>query len=229
MALNPNPLHSSGTEEVIQADEAAAFLAELGINVSEIHDSLLDAVDAASMRDDPFWANTARGIELWSTLVHGVRELLHDNGEWTIDNPQNRPVMIRDEGRYEFALAGGDSGTGSTELTPGLARKAGKATIQSANRFSQVESGALIPIRDLTTASEAENHPRHPFGTWILLYRCTKEAIFSEISVPAHIASDGVVNSWRLRVLLPTITDFGDKVTRPLPENLDDDVDFFIA
>ena len=229
MALNPHPLSDPSPVEVIPADEAAPFLAELGISVSGIQNALLDAVDAASLRDDPYWANTARGIELWSNLVHGVRQLLHEDKEWTVDNPQNRPVMVRDGGRYEFALAGGDSGTGNPELQPGFARNVGKATTQAANRFSQEDPGALIPLRALLAASESSNLPHHPFGPWILLYRCTTEAIYSEVSVPAHISSDGELESWRLRVLLPAITDLGDKLKKPLPDNLDDDLDFFIA
>ena len=181
------------------------------------------------LRDDPFWANTGPGFELWSNLVHGVREQLHNDGEWTVENPQNRPVMIRDERRYELAVAGGDPGPGIAELQPGFARKPGKATIPSANRSSHSESSVLIPLRDLNTFTEHSHHPRHAFGMWILLYRCTKLAIYSEICVPPHISSDGEVDNWRLRVLLPTITDLGDKVAKPLPDNLDDDVDFFIA
>ena len=181
------------------------------------------------LRDDPFWANTAPRFELWSNLLHVVREHLHNDGEWTVENPQNRPVMIRDERRYELAVAGGDPGTGIAELQPGFARKLGKATIHSANRYSHSESSVLIPLRDLNTFTEHSHHPRHPLGMWILLYRCTKLAIYSEICVPPHISSDGEVDNWRLRVLLPTITDLGDKVAKPLPDNLDDDVDFFIA
>lgn len=229
MPLHSQSLNEPQPNEVISAGEAPAFLAELGIDVTGIQTSLLTAVDAAMLRDDPFWANTALGFELWSNLVHGMREHLHNGGEWTVKNPQNRPVMIRDEGRYELAVAGGDSGTGIAELQPGFARKPGKATIHSANRYSHSESSVLIPLRDLSTFTENSHHPRHPFGTWILLYRCTKEGIYSEISVPAHISSDGEVDDWRLRVLLPTITDLGDKVAKPLPDNLDDDVDFYIA
>jgi len=229
MSQESLPLNSPHSDEVITADEATAFLAELGISVAGIQDALLDAVDAASMRDDPYWANTARGIELWSSLVHGVRELLHIDGSWIVDNPHNRPILIRDGGNYEFALAGGDSGTGIAEDKPGFSRKPGRATINSANRFSHAEASTLISLLDLNIATESSNHPHHPFGTWILLYRCTKDAIFSEISVPAHISSEGIVDNWRLRVLLPTITDFGDRLTNPLPDNLDDHIDFFIA
>lgn len=229
MALHSRPLNYPQPNEIISAAEAPAFLAELGIDAVGIQAALLSSVDAASLRDDPFWANTARGFELWSNLVHGVRELLHNDGEWTVGNPKNRPVMIRDDGRYELAIAGGDSGTGSNELKPGFARKPGKATIISVNRFSHPESDVLIPLRDLSPSTENSIHPHHPFGTWILLYRCTKEAIYSEISVPSHISSDGEIDNWRLRVLLPTITDLGDKVSKPLPDNLDDDFDFFIA
>lgn len=145
MALNPLPLSDPSPVQVIPAGEATSFLAELGISVSGIQNALLDAMDAASLRDNPYWANTARGIELWSNLVHGVRRLLHEDNEWTVDNPQNRPVMVRDDGRYEFALAGGDSGTGNPEIQPGFARNVGRATTQAANRFSQEILGLSFP------------------------------------------------------------------------------------
>src|SRR5699024_7558665 len=168
MSQESLPLNSPHSDEVITADEATAFLAELGISVAGIQDALLDAVDAASMRDDPYWANTARGIELWSSLVHGVRELLHIDGSWIVDNPHNRPILIRDGGNYEFALAGGDSGTGIAEDKPGFSRKPGRATINSANRFSHAEASTLI---SLLTTIIAINHPHlrhHLYATGIL-------------------------------------------------------------
>src|SRR5699024_8793917 len=159
MALHSRPLNYPQPNEIISAAEAPAFLAQLCIAPVGKHASLPTSVDAACFRPDPSWSRTARGFKCWSTLRYGVRETVHNDGEWTVENPKNRPVMIRDDGRYELAIAGGDSGTGSNELKPGFARKPGKATISSVNRFSHPESDVLIPLRDLSPSTENSIHP----------------------------------------------------------------------
>lgn len=213
---------------VIDQVDAESYLEGLSISLPDILDGLTDAYDAASNRDDSYWPTTARGLELWAQLVHHVRQSLDASDAWTVKNPHNRPVMIGESGNYEFAVARGDSGTGKLDTIPNLARAAGTETTHSANRFSAHEQLTLITLSEIKKASESDTS-KYPVGTWFLLYRSDNGIIRSEISLPAHISTDGFVESWHVRVLLPDIDDFVTGDRKPLPTTLDDDIAFNIA
>ncbi|QPK78584.1 hypothetical protein G7Y31_08475 [Corynebacterium lizhenjunii] len=228
MSAQREPLPPSSSH-IITDNDAASYLAALDISVEDLRDSLLDAFDAANNRDSKYWPNTSQGYEFWAQLVHGVRSRLDKSEHWEVDNPDNRPVMLREGKRYELAFARGDAATGNPDAEPNFARKAGPATISAANRFLDPDQFALISLANLITAEESSGPSSHPAGTWIVLYRYREGTINCEVSIPARIDNNGFVDSWWVRVLLPPITDFPNVDHPELPDSLnDDDLNFSI-
>jgi hypothetical protein len=133
---------------------------------------------------------------------------LNDSDEWSVENPHNRPVMQRDNLRYEVAAHRGSASTGLPHEEPALTRPAGKKTVDSVNRFREDLVAPLIELADLIPGTTDPRDPdAPPFGTWILLYHPADDGIHCEFSLPSGMTSDGTIEGWLVRVMLGTVTD----------------------
>lgn len=212
---------------IIPPSEAAEYLAKRDIKVDLLTNGL--HVGFTQRRNcSRFHPVTAPGYHQWSETNAEIRRSFCAEGQWSMDNPENRPLLVNTEQQIKFSAAAGNSATGLRIGSPDLARPKGKATIHSVNSYNN--SAPLIGLFDLKLVSTSAAELPPP-GEWLLLYFYDEptQEFRCEFSRPVALTSDGWIYAWSVRVLLEAIN-LDSAILQPdLFSNEDDGIDFNIS
>lgn len=212
---------------IIPPSEAAQYLAQRDIYV----DLLANGVrvgHAQRQNCSKFYPVTAAGYYQWSETNAEIRRSFCAEGGWTLDDTDNRPMLVNSEHQIRFVAAGGNSATGLTIDTPDVANTKGKATIDSVNAKNGLSStDGLFDLEQVST--DATKLP--PQGEWLLLYFHDEhtEELRCEFSQPSALTGDGEVYAWSVRVLLEAIRLDSANIQPDLFSSEDDGIDFNIS
>ena len=206
---------------IVQPDEAEQYLAQIEVDINIIKNAVAEAHTYAQDYTDRHFPVTAVGLARWLQTVYLIRSGLAADSSWEVSNPHNRPILKKDSGAYELAIAAGNSFTGiaSGEGQPDLKRPAGKATARSVNEHTAPDVQTLFSISEVRTPEINSASDLPPTGTWFLLYYPDGARIRCELSRPTRIDSNSYVEGWAVRVLIGDVTEDanGDKML-PLPD-----------
>lgn len=212
---------------IIPPSEAAQYLAQRDIEVDLLTNGL--RVGFAQRRNcSEFHPVTARGYYQWAETNAEIRRSFCAEGQWTLENPDNRPLIENAEQNIRFVAAGGNAATGLAIGTPDVARPKGKATIDSVNAMNSVTINlGLFDLGQVSTS--ATELP--PQGEWLLLYYYDEatQQLRCEFSRPSALTDNGKVYAWSVRVLLEAIQLDSANVQPDLFSSEDDGIDFSIS
>jgi hypothetical protein len=177
--------------------EVIDSLAALGLRLEILRDAILAGETArdACTANDPI---NAPGFDAWAKAVRMLREQLIASG-WTRAEEDGLPLIVSPSGSLAVAVATGDDGTGKPDHAPKTKYARGPATI-------------AIVERNRTQADFWESDkeevvvPSPTRQTWFLLRQRVNDTVFSELSLPAAIGTDGRVEEWIERIILPPVS-----------------------
>lgn len=186
---------------IVGVDDADAYLERLGIAAEAIRTAVERGETRAVETRGPEYPSTGSGLSRWIETVGSIRRGLMTD-EWTVDNPQNRPICVSPDGRFILGVLGGTDATGNSQsdFGPKAQRSRGRAT--DAALSSQLTLDFQIRRAGMTTALDAGDPP--PTGTWLLVYHRGPDGVQAEVSFPTG-STDGQIDGWAVRVLLPTV------------------------
>lgn len=185
---------------IIETDGADAYLQRLGISAEAVRVAVERGESRAVETRGPEYPSTGSGLSRWIDTVGSIRrELMAD--EWTVGNPQNRPICVSPDGKYVLGVLGGTDATGrsQSDIGPKAQRRRGRATDTALS--SQLTLDFQIPRTGIATALDAGDPP--PTGTWLLVYHRGTDGVQAEVSFPTG-STEGQIDGWVVRVLLPT-------------------------
>lgn len=209
------PEHIPGVR-AYSGGEADEYLSTLGLSQGLLWDSLAEGVRALR-NTSVHHPLTAPGYYLWAETIAALRRQLEESGDWRIENPKNRPLVVNNRSGVPVTAAGGNSATG-TDAMPNVARRKGQATRE---RYWPDQMELPLFLRP-----EGDEDSGQGGGDWIFLYHLDGSGARGELSLPRNFTNDGYVDSWRVRVLLDPRDQY-DQMIRELPDEwAGDDVDF---
>jgi hypothetical protein len=138
----------------------------------------------------------------------------------------NYPLTVHPAGSICIAVTTGDDGTGLADRTP--TNKVRKGTQTAGAVAGNTGQMRLFSDEDLTSLPEAVfNQERKERTTYILLlYRDSRQQVVrSELSIPTSMNSDGRINSWKERILLPAVPFDGTPIDFVEPNEPDLDIE----
>lgn len=140
-------------------------------------------------------------IVAWAETVSALREEVLVLG-WVRSDEGNYSRVIDPSRRVAIAVATGDAGTGQSDVIPSTKAPKGPNTIEAITaNVGQLD--LFLPAPPLDGANDAQ--PADELQTWILLVHRAHNEIRSELSLPHSMGTDGRVNGWRERIILPAI------------------------
>ncbi|MFF0308825.1 hypothetical protein ACFYSC_15455 [Streptosporangium sp. NPDC004379] len=188
-------------ERAVYKEQAAEDrLAELGLEVKEIHAALRVGVGESRT-----WSEAApvamAGMARWGRINEYLR-ISKGKKDWKYENPRNLPLTIHPTGAFAIVATTGDAQTGSETGAPPTTKYAKGATYQKVIKDNEQMQLPLFvdPEVGPVLHDVAAEQPR---ATWILLYYVTESAVSAELSLPGSITSQGYVDYWRERILIP--------------------------
>lgn len=188
---------------VIDASDAADYLAKMNMNLSDLQTALEDGEMMAGNADDNHPV-TAAGYYRWAETNASIRRSHSGSGQWYRKNPSGRPLVENKDADYSLTACGGDAATGTNAMS-NVARKKGSAT---ENAYRGQEHQQLTLFIELSESNGQKNNisdtDKPPTGGWLLLYYRDEEEMRAEVSLPVGF-SGGFVSGWEVRVILPTI------------------------
>lgn len=208
---------------VVPANDAVAYLAQMGIDVSRVHDALSAGEVAAgnTRRSAPV---TAAGSRRWFSTTEEFRDYLSTENAWDLSDPNNRPLATSPDERYTLGIVGGNEATGNPDpaVAPKAHRKKGRATEEAVNQptLFELERPSKNPLSLVAAVTP-------PPGGWFLLYYRAEDEIRCEVSLPAPDFQDGQFGSWLVRVILHAIPITA--TTNKITDIGGGDIDFLIA
>ncbi len=180
---------------VIPPGDAPEFLAQMDLDPAFFRRAVEEG-ELAARNTDVFQPVTAAGLLRWITTVGSLRYAGVQTNRWSLEDPENRPVLRHVDGRWTLSLVGGSPETGLAEGVPLAARRKGTAT---AGAFSNQLTLSFPHSVPGPPAPTDRAHP--PEGNWIFLYHRHQGGIRSEISLPLGF-HEGQFTGWRARILL---------------------------
>lgn len=174
---------------VIEVTEA---LAQLGLTKKILRDAILRGEagrDSCTANDAP----GAPGFYAWAGTVRALRDILTPKG-WTRNDDVNYSRVINPDRSIAIAVVTGDEGTGNKDASPKTKYPKGPAT-QAAVTSNQWS----LQFVEFTTV---EDDLLETWITWMLLKKRTRDSVFSELSLPSSMTTDGQVESWQTRIIL---------------------------
>lgn len=212
---------------IIPPSKAAQYLAQRDIEVDLLTNGL--RVGFTQRRNcSEFHPVTAPGYYQWAETNAEIRRSFCAGGQWTLDNPDNRPLIENAKQNIRFVAAGGNAATGLEIGTPDVARPKGKATIDSVNATNSLTISLGLFDLERVSINAAEVPPQ---GEWLLLYYYdeTAQELRCEFSRPSALTDGGKVYAWSTRVLLEAIRLDSANVQPDLFNSEDDGIDFSIS
>jgi hypothetical protein len=130
----------------------------------------------------------------WSRTVRTLRELLGVEG-WTRLDVRNSPLIINADGTVAVGVASGDEYTGHPLRTPQTKTPKGSPAVE-----------ALAGNKQLYLFKELEPvECERAYQTWYLLFHRTEDEIRLELSLPYSMGTDGRIDGFIERIILPSL------------------------
>jgi hypothetical protein len=205
---------------LVQESAAAAHhrLMELGVSI----EALQKAIAAghanrilATPNDPPFIPGTFG----WSFTVRTLRDELLPLG-WRKADPGNFSLVINDKRKINIVVESGDSAVRKRHIMPRT--KSTKGLYAEAMTLRNKIANDLFPeslSEDLLRVMAILEHP-----TWVLLIYITDDEYRAELSLPAEMDGDKIVD-WQERIFIPDPeAPFGSSI-RPELDDLGPDID----
>jgi hypothetical protein len=185
-------------ETVIRHREAEVIdsLTAMGLSLEILRNTTLAGETArdACTANDPL---NAPGFDAWARAVRALREQLIGLG-WTRMEEEGLPLIVSPSGSLAVAVATGDDGTGKSDQTPKTKYARGPATVVIVQRNRTQTEFWESDAEEVAVPSPTRQ-------TWFLLRRRVDDMVFSEFSLPAAVGTDGRVEEWVERIILPPI------------------------
>ncbi|MFF5023831.1 hypothetical protein ACFY2J_06170 [Streptomyces collinus] len=207
--------------KIVQPEQAEGRLAEMGLSVVNIRNSVTAGDDARSRVSLRYYPRNFPGITMWAeTLAALRRELLKARQGWRIGQTGNYETVYSADRRLAFAVVAGDRFTGiDGDRPPRLTRKRGPKTKERVDRNAKYQQLAFeidLPVRTI------ELPPDEACSTWFLVVHADDDHIRVELSLPVD-AENGIVGEWVERILIDPIPTSG--AVAPIEPGEDDDDD----
>ncbi|GEJ99332.1 hypothetical protein [Streptomyces sp. 1-11] len=207
--------------KIVRPEDADARLAEMGLSVAKIRNSVTTGDDARSRVSLRYYPRNFPGVTMWAeTLAALRRELLKVRQGWRIGQTGNYETVYSAERRLAFAVVAGDRFTGlDGARPPRLTRKRGPKTKERVDRNAEYQQLAFeidLPV----LANELP--PDEACSTWFLVVYADDDHIRMEVSLPVDV-KDGFVGEWVERILIDPIPTSG--AVAPIEPGEDDDDD----
>jgi len=168
------------------------------LNLTEL--ALIEAVKNGHLARTKLTENHPRifyGYSAWAETVARLREVLLPLG-WEKSDKGNYELVTNASLDIAIAVSTGNEATGSPHATPSNKCPKGTNTIDAININNQIDLFAeLIPAPPINN--------KDSFLTWILLYHFAIDEIRCELSLPSEIGPDGIIKSWKERIILKSI------------------------
>ena len=144
-------------------------------------------------------APSASGFYQWNGTLRNLREKMVSAG-WQRNNTSNWPTIVHPEKLLAIAVSSGNENTGRVNGVLSTKNAKGIRTVTAVSinanqlwlpgfEFMQLEQGAQIS-----------------YPTWFLLFYADEKELRAELSLPVKVDSEGRVNSWRERIILPVLS-----------------------
>ncbi|MGW3209547.1 hypothetical protein [Streptomyces sp. NPDC001135] len=208
--------------KIVRPEHADERLAEMGLSVAKIRNSVMTGDDARSRVSIRYYPRNYPGITMWAeTLAALRRELLKIRQGWRIGQTGNYETVYSEARRLAFAVVAGDRFTGvQGERDPRLTRKRGPKTKERVDRNATYEQLAFeIDLSELANPLP----PDEACSTWFLVIHADDDHIRMEISLPVEVRKDGFVGEWVERILIDPVPTSG--AVAPIEPGEDDDDD----
>jgi hypothetical protein len=186
-----SPAHRTFAEQA--DDELGAF----GLSAALLHEALEAGAIAfrACTASHPV---TARGYYFYAETVRALREILAEHG-WTPESDGNIEYVFHAGRSLRMFVLAGDGATGHAEAHLRSRRSRGPHGRQAIHRNQLV--------MDLPGLSASGAGDGATTGAWALVHHVDVEAqeVRCELSLPVSIGTDGRVEGWHRRIVLPDL------------------------
>lgn len=182
----------------IQELESISKLSALGLK-PEVFSRVARIILASYFEATPHDAKIAPGIYAYLGAVRALRDILVPLG-WEAESVNNVELVRSPKGDFYITPSSGDKNTGSDGGFPRTQNPKGPEI------FGHVRANT----RQLSLFPElpsVKSTPRPNAIVWVYLYHIdiTKEEIRAELSLPIGISTDGHIEKWQERILLPPV------------------------
>ncbi len=169
-------------------------LAELGLTVEQVHDTLLyGAAEKATYTD--LDAPGAGEYARWSRHVRRMSETLAQQG-WERINPDHQPTIVHPSHEHALVITGGNSGTGLAYANPTNKNPKGRSI---RNAVTGNKESVLFRPQDVQPVLGGLRQ------TWVLLtYIGDRGQLRAEVSLPGDMTGEQITK-WIHRIILPEI------------------------
>lgn len=181
-------------ERTYVGPEAEARLLELGLSLEIVSESVIYGQmqrDGCSSLDPPTFAGTTA----WAATIRAFRAKVTTDLKWTTSNTANFCTAISPDGEWAVAISTGNSGTGVEGRESNFKHGRGTRTRQAVER-TQISLFDLM-FNEIPSVVLSK--------TWILLIARNRDYVFCEMKLPRLLDSDGRVEAWAERIIIPTI------------------------
>lgn len=199
---------------VVDEGEVHARLAELKFPpVEDFHSALLEsnlARSTCTKLDPP----TFRGTTTWAVAVRAFRRQSLPDG-WKPNDKHGFSRTVTPDGARAIVVATGTSGTGRAKGSPKTKSKKGPKALEAINARA-IQLGLIELL-----GPEPEKQPDPEIWFWLLRHARTtagKKRVYSEVSRPSSIGTEGRVIGWSERIILPRLDIDGDGGSLRVPE-----------
>ena len=193
-----SPLHTE--------DKAVDRLSQLGIPLAALTESVWLGY-LARARTTANHPRIARGVIMWAETVAVLREQLRPEG-WIKSDKGNYELTVNEKDGVAIVVTTGDDATGMIGAAPSNKCPKGVNTAEAVETNNQLDMFSEL----LSAVEEIQG-----LTTWVLLIHLAENEVRCELSLPSSI-SNGKINGWKERVILPSMQLDNDSVEIELPE-----------
>ena len=187
-------------------EKALDRLSQMGLSENALTESVWQGYLARS-RTTINHPRIARGIIMWAETVAVLREQLISYG-WVKEDKGNYELSVNQKAGLAIVVTTGDEATGMAGATPSNRCPKGVNTAEAIETNNQLDLFfELLPVIEDVQG----------FTTWVLLMHLATDEVRCELSLPFSI-SNGKINGWRERIILPSMPLDDDSVEINAPD-----------
>ncbi|MBI56867.1 hypothetical protein [Spongiibacter tropicus] len=187
-------------------EKALDRLSQMGLSENALTESVWQGYLARS-RTTINHPRIARGIIMWAETVAVLREQLISYG-WVKEDKGNYELSVNQKAGLAIVVTTGDEATGMAGATPSNKCPKGVNTAEAIETNNQLDLFfELLPVIEDVQG----------FTTWVLLMHLATDEVRCELSLPFSI-SNGKINGWRERIILPSMPLDDDSVEINAPD-----------